>query len=94
MQSWIDIKTKVVNACGDILSSHGYRFVKSRSSYETTIATGRLSVILTLISSDVGNRFARIGCGVRNSAVEKQTRRRYVCSNLEFSGAGSLSFLR
>ena len=71
MQSWSDIKTKVVNACGDILSSCGYRFVKSRSSFETPIATGRLSVRLTLISSDVGNRFARIGCGVRNSAVEK-----------------------
>jgi hypothetical protein len=71
MQSWSDIKTKVVNACGDILSPHGHRFVKSRSSFERTIATGRLSVLLTLISSDVGNRFARIGCGVRNSAVEK-----------------------
>jgi hypothetical protein len=71
MQSWSDIKTTVFNECGDILSSHGYRLVKSRSSFERTITTGRLSVFLTLISSDVGNRFARIGCGVRNSAVEK-----------------------
>jgi len=71
MQSWSDIKDKVVHACADILCSHGYRFVKSRSSFEKTIETGRLSVFLTLTSSDVGNRFVYIGCGVRNSAIEK-----------------------
>lgn len=71
MQSWSDIKTKVVNACGDVLNSHGYRFVTSRNSFERTTVTDRLSVGLILISSDVGNRFARIGCGLRNSPIEK-----------------------
>jgi hypothetical protein len=70
MQSWNDIKTRVVSACGDTLIPHGYRFIKSRSRFEKSIARGCLSVSLTLISSDAGNRFARIGCGVRNSAVE------------------------
>jgi hypothetical protein len=69
--SWEDIQVTVLRSCEDILRAHGYKLVKSRNHLEKTIATGRLIVRFTFVASDVGNRFVRVGCGVRNHAIEE-----------------------
>ena len=68
--SWNDIKASVYASCGALLEPHGFRLIKSRSSYEKVTANGRLMIYFTLVASDVGNRFVRTGCGVRNNAIE------------------------
>jgi hypothetical protein len=71
MTSWEDTKSSVLEGCEDLLSPHAYKLVKSRSSFEKPTATGRLIIRLAFIATDVGNRFVRIGCGVRNNAIEE-----------------------
>ena len=68
--SWSDIKSSILGAAGELLEPHGYKLIKSRDSYEKLTPTGRLVIRLTLVASDVGNYSVRIGCGVRNDAIE------------------------
>jgi len=69
--SWPSIQSDVLHACQALLEPHGYKLVKSRTSFERPTATGRLSVRLLFVASDVGNYSLRVGCGVRHDAIER-----------------------
>ncbi|MDB6122743.1 MAG: hypothetical protein JWQ71_1736 [Pedosphaera sp.] len=71
MTFWKNIKSDILKGCEDILRPHAYKLVRSRSSFEKPTATGRLIVLMNFVSSDVGNRFVRIRCGVRNNEIER-----------------------
>jgi len=69
--SWQAIQLDLFEACKSLLEPHGYKRVKSRSSFEKPTATGRLMVQLLFVASDVGNQSVQIGCGVRHNAIEQ-----------------------
>lgn len=73
--SWNEIKSLILKSCGELLEPHGFRLVKSRDCFDKVSPTGRLVVQLTLVASDVGNYSVRIGCGVRNNAIEDMVHR-------------------
>lgn len=69
--TWEDIKREILEACGPLVESRGFKFVKSRTSFEKPTPTGRLMIWFRFVASDVGNYSVSIGCGVRHDAIER-----------------------
>jgi hypothetical protein len=68
---WQDVKQQILDACGPLLESQGFKFVKSRSTFQKPTPSGRMIVRFLFTASDVGNYSVAVGCGVRHDIIER-----------------------
>jgi len=68
---WPDVQCEILDACRPLLESRGFKFVKSRSSFERSTATGRLMFQFRFSTTHQLNHWVQAGCGVRHDAIER-----------------------